>query len=232
MMLAQRFDHLGTKKEVTQRCVKFFEVARYVALEKARVSGDPAVSYELDLSEGVRQVLKSAVSAGSTTGWGQPLAPYTQLADAFLLSLRSVSAFDAMSPWMKAVPLHQQIVVASGGATAAVVAEGNPKPIAKLQFSVNQITETKTICIVAVTKELLRNGNNKLFAEELTRAIANATDSAFITKITAGIAPASSNGGTSVAILQDLAAVLDGLTLDATSKVFLITGSDIAKRGR
>ena len=50
-----------------------------------------------------------------------------QLVDAFLLSLRSSSAFDAMLPWMKVLPLRQQIVVASGGATAAIVAEGTPK---------------------------------------------------------------------------------------------------------
>ena len=116
-----------------QRCAKFFEVARYAALEKARISGDDLADiYQLGLSEGIEQILKSVVDAGSTTGWGQPLSPYTQLTDAFLLSLRNASAFDTMLPWMKAVPLHQQIVVVSGGATAGLVAEGSPKPIAKL----------------------------------------------------------------------------------------------------
>src|SRR5262245_4656462 len=80
----------------------------------ARISGDPADIYQCGLSEGIQRVPKSVVGAGSTTGWGQALALYAQLADAFLLSLRGASAFDAMLPWMKAVPLHQQIVVASG----------------------------------------------------------------------------------------------------------------------
>ena len=230
MMLAKRTRHLAIEQELNLRCAKFFEVARYVALEKTRVTGNPAGAHEYALSDTIQQVLKSVIAAGSTTGWGQPLAPYAQLADAFLLSLRSASAFDAMLPWMKAVPLHQQIVVASGGATAGTVAEGTPTPIAKLQFSVNQITENKTICIVAVTKELLRNPSNDLFSQELTRAVASATDSAFINKLTAGIPSISSNGGTSVAILQDLAALLAALALDASSKVFLIVSSDIAKR--
>jgi HK97 family phage major capsid protein len=227
MTLAQRVGQLAREQELTQRCAKFFDVARFVVLENDRIH-DPAG--QTATSKHIQQILKSVVAAGSTTGWGQSLAPYTQLVNAFLLSLRSASAFDAMLPWMKAVPLHQQIVVASGGATAGTVAEGTSKPIAELLFSVNQITENKTVCIVAVTNELLRNTTNQLFAQELTHAVASATDGAFINKITAGISPLSSNGGTSVAILQDLAALLAALSLDASSKVFLIVSSDITKR--
>jgi hypothetical protein len=138
-------------------------------LEKSRVDGAP--TGQTFASQRIQDILKSVVAAGSTTGWGQPLAPYAQLVDAFLLSLRSASAFDAMLPWMKVLPLHQQIVVASGGATATTVPEGTAKPIAKLQFSASSITENKTVCIVAITKELLRDANSSLFAQELTRAV-------------------------------------------------------------
>src|SRR5262249_21476646 len=85
------------------------------------------------------------------------------------------------------------------------------------------------VCIVAITSELLRDGNSNLFAQEMTRAVASATDTVFISRITVGISPTPSNGGTSVAILQDLATLLAGLALDASSKVFLIVSSDIAK---
>ena len=74
-------------------------------------------------------------------------------------------------------PLHQQIVVASGGATAGTVAEGTPKAIAKLQFSVNQITENKTICIVAVTKELLRISRQRTICSGTDATVASATES-------------------------------------------------------
>jgi hypothetical protein len=173
MTLAQRIGQLAREQELTQRCAKFFDVARYIALEKDTIH-DPAG--QTAASKHIQQILKSVVAAGSTTGWGQPLAPYAQLVDAFLLSLRSASAFDAMLPWMKGVPLHQQIVVASGGATATTVPEGTAKPIAKLQFSANPITENKTVCILAITNELLRDANSRLFAQELTRAVASATD--------------------------------------------------------
>jgi len=226
MTIAQRIGQVAREQELTQRCAKFFDVARYVALEKDEIL-DPAG--QTAASKHIQQILKSVVAAGSTTGWGQPLAPYAQLVDAFLLSLRSASAFDAMLPWMKGVPLHQQIVVASGGATATTVPEGAATPIAKLQFSASSITENKTVCIVAITSELLRDGNSNLFAQEMTRAVASATDTAFISRITVGISPTPSNGGTSVAILQDLATLLAGLALDASSKVFLIVSSDIAK---
>jgi hypothetical protein len=136
--LRSELSNRAFKKEQSERCAKFFEVARYVALEKTWLTGSHSDVYQFSGSESIQRVLKSAVASGSTTGWAQALTPYAQLADAFLLSLRSGSAFDAMLPWMKAVPLHQQIIVASGGATAGTVAEGTPKPIAKLQFSVNQ----------------------------------------------------------------------------------------------
>src|SRR5262245_61842588 len=191
MTLAQRIGQVAREQELTQRCAKFFDVARYVALEKDQIR-DPAG--QTAASKHIQQILKSVVAPGSTTGWGQPLAPYVQLVDAFLLSLRSASAFDAMLPWMKVVSLHQQIVVASGGATAAIVSEGSPKPIANLQFSANPITEKKTVCIVAITNELLRDENSKLFAQELTRAVASATDTAFVERITLGISPTTSNG--------------------------------------
>ena len=73
------------------------------------------------------------------------------------------------------------------------------------------------------------DANSRLFAQELTHAVASATDAAFINRITLGISPTPSNGGTSVAILQDLAALLAAPALDASSKVFLIVGSDIVK---
>src|SRR6185503_8641257 len=93
----------------------------------------------------------------------------------------------------------------------------------------SQMDEQKTIAIVAVTSDLLRNVGNNVFEAELTRAVAAATDSAFIAVITSGISATTSHGGTSVAILQDLAELLAALTLDETSKVFLVTSSDVAK---
>jgi hypothetical protein len=76
MTLAQRIGQLAREQDLTQRCAKFFDVARYVTLEKDRIH-DPAG--QTATSKHIQQILKSVVAAGSTTGWGQPLAPYTKL---------------------------------------------------------------------------------------------------------------------------------------------------------
>jgi len=46
MLLAKRSGHLAIEADLNQRCAKFFEVARYVALEKTRVTGNPAGAHE------------------------------------------------------------------------------------------------------------------------------------------------------------------------------------------
>jgi hypothetical protein len=100
MTFAQPIGQLSIQEELSQRCAKFFEVARYVALEKTWLTGSHSDVYQFSGSESIQRVLKSAVASGTTTGWGQALTPYAQLADAFLLSLHGASAFDAMLPWM------------------------------------------------------------------------------------------------------------------------------------
>ena len=70
MTIAQRIGQLAREQELTQRCAKFFDVARYVALEKGRIDGAPAE--QTFASERIQQILKSVVAAGSTTGWGLP----------------------------------------------------------------------------------------------------------------------------------------------------------------
>ena len=176
----------------------------------------------------VVDAIKAAVDAGGTTNLSG-VAPYRQLSDAFVLSLRQFSCFDRMLPFFRAVPVHQQIAVISGGATAATVVEAAPVPIATLQFTLGQVQEQKTICIAGITAEIMREASSDELMKELVRATVAEVDRAFVAKITTGLSVTASNGGTSIGILQDLAAALTGLTLGATSKVFLIVSSDIAK---
>jgi hypothetical protein len=66
MTLAQRIGQLAREQELTQRCAKFFDVARHVALEKDIIH-DPAG--QTAASKHIQQILKSAVAVGSTTAW-------------------------------------------------------------------------------------------------------------------------------------------------------------------
>src|SRR5262245_60375363 len=64
---------------------------------------------------------------------------------------------------------------------------------------------------------------------ELVKAITEQLDAAFVTRITSGVSVSTSNGGTRTGVLADLYTLLAGLTLQANSKVFILTSSDIAK---
>ena len=224
MTIAQKFG----QAEVNQGAKYFAQMARYFAM------GNGSWDVALKLAKQYRaplptvDAIKSVVDAGSTTNLSS-LAPCRQLSDQFVLSLRQFSCFDRMLPFFRAVPMHQQIAVVSGGATAATVAEAAPVPVATLQFTLSQIQEQKTICIAGITAEVLREASGDELMKELTRATVAEIDRAFIAKMIAGLSVTPSNGGTSVGVLQNLAAALAGLTLGASSKVFLVVSSDIAK---
>lgn len=151
------------------------------------------------------------------------------MSNAFLQSLRTLSLFEAMRPFSPEVPFSTKIVVVTSGATGSTVNEAMVKPISKVGLTAADTDLQKSLAIVVLTEELLRSASITLFQTELQRAVAAAVDSAFITKITTGISPTTSNGGTSIAILQDLDAGLAALSLDAGSKVFCATSPTIMK---
>ena len=122
MTIRQQIQTAFVSIETSTRAKNFCEMARYFAfangvwdnaLKNAKKDGAPLP---------VINAIKSVVDAGSTTSLS-PLAPYRQLQDAFVLSLRQFSCFDRMLPFFRALPAHRQIAVVSGGATAATTDE-------------------------------------------------------------------------------------------------------------
>jgi len=200
--------------------------------EAKRERARPEVIAALETLPRVNAAIKAAVDAGNTGGpWGGELAPYTTLADAFVVSLRNVSVWDAALLFMMRVPFRTKVRIASGGISGATVTEGHVKLVSKLTMGTSaDVQEKKTIAIIAVTQELLRFANSNAFQLELSSSVAAAVDSAFISDITTGISPIASNGGTSIAVLQDLDAGLAGLSLNSNSKVFCATSPDIMKK--
>lgn len=217
------------EKDAALNARMFVHAAKYIALAK----GSKSEAYTLAkmnraLPPIVEVLQKAAADVGSTGGWGAPLMD-SGLAAAFLSSLRSASVFEAALPFMPRVPFRTTVRVVTTGATGATVNEAMTKPVTKLSLSASAMSEQKTLAIVAVTEELLRQASIRLFQDELTRTVAVALDTAFVAKITTGISPTTSNGGTSAAVLADFAAGLAALTLDAGSKVFAAVSPDIAK---
>jgi Phage capsid family len=224
----RKLGELAREKEVVTNARMFAHVAKWIALCK----GSPSEAYNLAKMNRalppILSVLKSATDPGSTTGWGSSLAEFSVLADAFLVSLRSASIFEAALPFTMRVPPMTTVRIVTTGATGATINEAMTKPVTKLALSASDMNEQKSVAIVAATESLLRQSNIRLFQTELESAVAAAVDAAFITKITTGISPTATNGYTSTAVLQDISSAIRSLTLDASSKVFIAVSPDIA----
>ena len=176
--------------------------------------------------------IKSAVAAGTTSdsGFASPLS-YSELSDAFLSSLRNVGAFDSALPFAKQIPLNTRIAITTVGATAGSIAEGSNKIISKLTLAAQTLGIRKAVCILVAADELLRATGvaQRLFSEELQRAVAAETDSAFLGVLTNGISGTASAGSNAFAIAQDFAALFAGLSLDSQSKVFIVAAPNDVK---
>jgi len=223
MTVAERLDRFEKNREQNRAARDFALCAKYIALGK-----DLTEAYNLAntarATPAVTEVLKAAQQAGQMSGtWGDDLAPFSGLADAFMLSLRTRSIFQAMRQYSPEVPFRTKVAVTSTGATSTTINEAMVKPITKLSLTSVNMSQNKSLAIVIATQELLRFGKVGLFQNELERAIAAEVDSTFITKLTttAGVASSASGGGAQATqILGDVAVALDGLTTDAGSKIF------------
>jgi hypothetical protein len=232
--IAHRVGEMVRNADDDKRVKWFMRACGYIARSRgsplsavALAQADRALPPIIDFLKAA-VTLKTAVTAGDTTNQSE-LAPYRLLADPYIASVRSVSAFDAVLPFAANVPPHVNVTIVSGGATAATTGQGAPKVVTKLTFSTQQVSEFKTAAIIAGTQELFTVGNVNALQNELTNSIVAALDSAFVARIISGIAVSASNGGTSLGILADLYTLLAGLTLQANSKVFILTSSDICK---
>ena len=219
--------------EMGNRARDFIHVAKWMALGRS-YGNTLALAQAGRASERIIDAIKAAANAGTTADgtFAAPLA-YAELADAFALGLRSTGVFDQALPFAINLPLNMRTTVTTTGLTAAQTGEGQLKIVSRLSVDGVTLTARKCTCIVAVTDELLRNGGTRasnLFAAELRAAVVAATDAAFLSVISSGISPVtSSGGGSSFAVAADMAALLSGLTLGSSSKVFIAMSPSDAK---
>jgi hypothetical protein len=174
---------------------------------------------------------KSAVAIGSVGGttWGDELAPFRQSSAAFAQSLAPLSAFDRMlsDGGLFQMPLHTRIAVASSAALASSTSELAPKPISAMSFSQQQLAAHKAVALLVLSEELAQSaapGAMDLFANELRKAVALATDTKFLEIVSdgTGVASSPSTGLTAAQFLADLGVALQAIEVGAGSKLYLI----------
>ena len=232
MTIRQQIEKVSSNIETATRVREFAAVAKYLMLGKGHSGNALFEAQGKRAGEKVIEAVKSASSAGTTSSgtFAGPLS-YTELADAFLSSLRNVGCFDAALPFSKQIPLNTQIALVSVGASAASVGEGQTKVISKLTLAASTLGIRKAVAILIASQELLRASGtaSRLFSDELQRAVAAETDSAFLSVLTNGISGTASAGSNAFSIATDMAALFAGLTLDSQSKVFIVAAPNDIK---
>ena len=167
---------------------------------------------------------KAAVLAGSTVGWGSPLAQYQSIVAQFEGSLRAFGAFDAMLPLMRRVPLGlARLAIVVTGATGSGVSQGASKPITSLRLASGDLEPTKATSIIVVSDEMARlETPQALLADELRAAVAASTDSVFLPALVdSSTASITASGTGSEEFLTDLSAALGNVSLSSRSRLFL-----------
>jgi hypothetical protein len=180
--------------------------------------------------------LKAPVSVGSIDGgtWGSALAPYAEASAAFVTSLAPFSCFDRIlsDNAFTRMPLRTRISIASTAAIGHALSELAPKPLSAM--SQEYLTAFKSIALIVISDELAKSavpGATDLFAGELRKAVALATDTKFLEIISAstGITSNPSTGLGTTQFLGDLETALQAIEVGANSKLYLILPVSVAK---
>lgn len=189
-------------------------------------------------SQRVREVLsdlKAAVAPNALSD-SSALAPYAQMAGGFFASLAAFSAFSKIynAGDFTRVPLRTIIAVLTSAPVAEATSELAAKPVASGDFATATLDAQKVAALIVITNELARSAapsSLSMLGNELRRAAGIAVDVKFLELMAAtpGITSAATTGVTATAVLADLAAALDRLTIGADSRLWLITSPKLAK---
>jgi hypothetical protein len=213
-------------------------LAKHLMIAKGRPSEALTIAQSNRALPIITDVLKSAVSAGSTSDatWAAELAPYRSMATDFAMSLAPFGAFDAIlqDQGFKAVPLRTNIAITSLTATATVLGERQTKPISKLELDQAQLVQRKCGAVVVCTSELLRfttAGGTALLSEELRRSVARASDEIFLDQMlnNTGITSVASSGMSAANFSNDLEGALDNLQFGADARLYMVVPAETAK---
>ncbi|MBD8552448.1 phage major capsid protein [Sphingomonas sp. CFBP 8764] len=165
------------------------------------------------------RIVKAAGAAGTVNGnWGGPLSgEYATAAAEFMGLVRKQSILGRLTG-MRRVPARVPILTQTGGFAGHWVREGAAMRVGKAVFARQALDTLKVAAMCVVTEELIESGDplaDAIIKADLTRAIAEASDLAFIDPANAGVngeTPASvTNGVEPITAVGDFKIDLDRL---------------------
>jgi HK97 family phage major capsid protein len=223
--IAQQIGRLNRDIESNVAQGDFFELARLLALSRGNVLHALDTGKKNNARARVLNILqKTAVTGAAVADWGA-IADYKIVSTAFSESLRTLSVFDAILPYMVPAPLRSRGVTVTTGITGATVNESQVKLISKLVLGSSLVEPSKAAAIIVVSQELLKLSDpaaNGLFNTELQKAVVAATDLTFLTALIAATTPSGSAGSTLANIVADLGTLLAAVTSGPNSKLFFV----------
>lgn len=172
----------------------------------------------------VEQVLKAAVSAGTTTDstWAEPLAQYQNLANEFVEYLRPLTIIGRIQG-LRRVPFLVKFPRQTGAAVASWVGQAKPKPATSLAFDSLTLDPLKVAGIVPISMELMRLSTpsaEAIIRDDLAGAIAQLVDHDFLdpekaavanvspASVTNGVTPVAATGTTYAYLTADMKSVM------------------------
>lgn len=105
------------------------------------------------------------------------------LAESFVASVADHSLLDALARHARLIPSGSTRVLVAADAVGDVVAEGDPKPVRKLNLSMADAEPTKSVATVVLSQELLAVGGDavrRLFETELGNAVTRCANEAVL----------------------------------------------------
>jgi len=226
--IAQRVGAVSASVEQATRTNQFVTYAR----EILRSRGDPMTALKMAERQqmtGVTEIIKASISPASAADHLGDIAQYQVYAASFISSLAPFGAFDFITGdnGFLRVPLHAKIGVDSFGITGDTVGEAKPVPFTSLSLAGPALVERKSTASVAVTDELAKNASPaafNLFAAALKKAVARATDVAFLGSITdvTAVPRVTSLGLSAEAFAGDLVSAAQAIASGADSRLYAI----------
>ena len=172
--------------------------------------------------EGI-QATKSAISSGTTSGWGSSLA-LQELSGAIIGGTERFGGFDAMEATRATQPrpVNTKFGFVVATAVGDEVAEANFKPATALSFATETLPERKVACITA-SSEVARHANPAALEavnRELLGGLGAAADRLFFRYVvdTVGAADIGGSGRAAVDIADDNA--LSAMDSSSRSRYF------------
>lgn len=204
--------------------VKGTAFTRYV-IALGRAKGNIMQALEIskqwqDSTPEVCEVLRSAVSAGTTTDttWASPLVVYQNMANEFVELLYPMTIIGKINGFRR-VPFNVKVPRQTTGASVNWVGERSVKPVSSQAFDQLSLGFAKIAGIVPVSDELLRFSSpsaEAIIRGDLAAAVAQFMDSEFIdpsnaavtnvspASVTNGVTPVTATGITAAALRTDI----------------------------